>query len=123
MKTKLLFPILLLMGSFTIQAQTTEEIKIKTSAECEMCKQRIEKELLLQKGVKTAELDLATKTVTITYKASKTDVDKLRETITNIGYDADNMPAKNKAYEALPNCCKKGEHNKAEHPKDDNHED
>jgi cation transport ATPase len=88
-------------------ASTTSVVKIKTSAECDMCKTRIEKEVNGMKGVKKAELDLTTKILTVEYNANKTSPDKIRTAISNIGYDADDVKANNKANKNLPACCQK----------------
>lgn len=84
-----------------------ETVKIKTSAQCGMCKDRIEEALAFEKGVKKSELDLDTKIVTVSYKPAKTSVDKIRKAITKVGYDADDVPSDKKAYSKLPACCKK----------------
>ena len=95
----------------TSQAQEAEtkekEIKIQTSAICGMCEERIETNMAFEKGVKSVELDDKTKIVTIVYKTSKTDPKKLREAISKLGYDADDVEADPKAYAKLPACCKK----------------
>ena len=80
----------------------TVVITIKTSAVCGSCKNRIEKNLAFEKGVTNVVLDLETKIVTITYKPSKTNPEKLRTAISKIGYDADNVKADPAAYEKLP---------------------
>lgn len=91
------------------QEQKKEEtIIIKTSAVCGMCKERIENEMSFEKGVKDVSLNVKTKMLTITYKTSKTNPEKLKTAVTKIGYDADELTAETKAYEKLPECCKKG---------------
>lgn len=91
------------------QEQKKEEtITIKTSAVCGMCKERIEKGMSFEKGVKEVSLNVKTKMLTVTYKTSKTDLEKLKTAVTKIGYDADDLTADPKAYEKLPECCKKG---------------
>lgn len=82
-------------------------VKIKTSAICEMCKERIERNLAFEKGVKEANLDVATKVVTVIYNPKKTDVTKLKANISKTGYDADELIADGEGYEKLPSCCKK----------------
>jgi len=105
-----------LLGLFfqhaTAQEKTkkSETIQIKTSAVCGMCKKTIETALYKEKGVKSANLDVASKVVTVTYKASVVTPDQLRKVITMVGYDADDMPADAKAYDNLHGCCKKGAH-------------
>ena len=46
------------------------------------------------------------KNVKIKYDESKVDAATLRQTISAAGYDADEVPARKKAYDALDNCCK-----------------
>lgn len=93
--------------SFASLAGPKETVKIKTSAICEMCKERIEKNLTLSKGVKKAELDLNDKVIEVTFDAGKTDVAAIKKAINEVGYDADDSPAISKAYDKLPNCCRK----------------
>lgn len=81
-------------------------VKIKTSGECEMCKESIEKEVNLMKGVKSAVLDTATKILTVEYNPKKTSPEKIRTVISNLGYDADDVKANNRARRQLPDCCK-----------------
>lgn len=108
--------IVLVLSLFTVgfaSAQTGDaEAKIKTSAVCKMCKKTIETALAYEKGVKAVTLDVDTKVATITYNPKKTDVAKLRQAISKSGYDADEVPAQEKAYNQLDDCCKKdaGDH-------------
>jgi copper chaperone CopZ len=87
----------------------SEEIKIKTSAVCGMCKDRIETNLSSEKGVKSVSLDTETKIVTVGYNPEKTDPAKIRTAISKIGYDADDVKADPVAYAKLPGCCKKSD--------------
>jgi mercuric ion binding protein len=110
--TALIYPILLFvftLSTFTSKAQDnkTEEIKIKTSVVCDMCKTTIEKELAFEKGVKKSTVDVDSKIVTVLYNPKKTTPDKIRAAISKIGYDADEVPADTKAYKQLNSCCKK----------------
>jgi len=89
------------------QDKKAETIKIKTSAVCDMCKDRIEQGMAFEKGVKNVVLDVDTKIATITYNPSKTTPDDLRKAISKLGYDADNVVADKSAYDKLPACCKK----------------
>ena len=84
-----------------------KKIVIKTSAICGMCKTTIEEALTALDGVVKAELDLVTKKVTVRYLDANVDVATLRQAISAAGYDADDVPARAKAYQALPACCKK----------------
>lgn len=95
--------------SLSVRAQTAE-VKIKTSAQCDECKERIEKALAFEKGIKNATVNVEDKMVTVVYYDKRTTPEKIREAIANIGYDADEVPAKKETYDKLPNCCKKGGH-------------
>ncbi|MDF7818485.1 heavy metal-associated domain-containing protein [Runella sp. MFBS21] len=85
-----------------------KEVKIKTSAVCEMCKERIEKNLTLSKGINEAILNLDDKIVTVKYNPSKTNEAAIRKVITDTGYDADNLQCNQTAHDKLPECCQKG---------------
>jgi len=85
----------------------TETVEIKSSVVCGMCKEKIEKELAFEKGVKAIDVDLKAQIVTVTFNTKKTDKEKIKVAITKIGYDADDLIADEKAYSKLPACCKK----------------
>lgn len=85
-----------------------DTVNIKTSAECDMCKTKLETEVGRMKGVKSVNLDLTTQVVTVVYNNTKTAPDKIRTVISNTGYDADDVKANNRAKNKLPDCCKPG---------------
>jgi periplasmic mercuric ion binding protein len=110
MKKIIAITILFVSFSFTCFAQgkkKTEEISIKTSAVCGMCKSSIEKAMAYEKGVKRSSLDAKSQTLTVVFDPRKTDAVKIKKAITETGYDADDMPANPKAYDKLIACCKK----------------
>jgi cation transport ATPase len=86
----------------------TETVEIQTSAICGMCKERLEKNLAFEKGVKAVELNEEIKVISITYKKGKNDKESLKKAITKIGYDADDLPANQEAHDKLPECCQQG---------------
>jgi copper chaperone CopZ len=85
----------------------TETVEIKSSVVCGMCEERVKKDLAFEKGVKDVAVNLETKVISVTYRTDKTDKEKIKKAITNIGYDADEMMANETAYEKLPAGCKK----------------
>jgi len=85
-------------------------IEIKTSSQCDMCKETIEKQMAFEKGVKSAVLDVESSVLTVTYNPKKTNPDLIRKAVAASGYDADDVPAETAAYDNLHNCCKKGAH-------------
>jgi periplasmic mercuric ion binding protein len=93
-----------------IDAPKPQTVKIKTSAICEMCKERIEKKLAFTKGVTDVNLDVDSKdkVVTVIFNPKKTSVEKIKKAIAEVGYDADEVVAETASYDKLPGCCKKG---------------
>lgn len=89
------------------QDKKVATIKIKTSAVCSQCKDRIEQGMAYAKGIRDINLDVDTKVATIKYSTSKTTPEEIRKAISKLGYDADDVPADKAAYEKLPPCCKK----------------
>ena len=84
-------------------------ISIKTSAQCDLCKDRIEKKLSTQKGILNVNLTVETALCEVQYDSTLTSPDDIRKEITFIGYDADELKANKRAYSKLPKCCKKPE--------------
>lgn len=102
------FLILILPAFFLLgQNSNVKEIKIKTSAQCGMCKEAIEETLAFERGVRKSVLHMKTKEVTVEYDQRRTNPEKIRKAISKIGYDADDVAADKKAYEKLEACCKK----------------
>lgn len=83
------------------------ELKVKTSAQCGQCKDRLERAMAFEKGIVSSDLNLEDKVFTVRYKPSKTTPEKIRKAISDTGYDADDIVANTKAYDKLPPCCKK----------------
>jgi hypothetical protein len=57
--------------------------------------------------VQSANLDVPSQVLTVTYRADKTNEAALRTAIQKTGYDADKEVADARAYDRLPDCCKK----------------
>ncbi len=90
------------------KANKTDTISIKTSSQCGMCKARLEKAMAYEKGIVSSELNVASATLSVVYKPTKTSPEKIRLAISAVGYDADAVKANQKSYNGLPACCKKG---------------
>jgi copper chaperone CopZ len=81
---------------------------IKTpTVQCEECKDRIEKYLSREEGVQKVVVDYKHKVTKVTYVTDRTNIENVKTAIANIGYDADDVPADQAAYQKLPTCCKK----------------
>ena len=60
-----------------------------TDLDCEHCKKKIMENVAFEKGVKDMSVDVASKTVNITFDAAKTDTLKLGNAIRHLGYKAE----------------------------------
>lgn len=107
--------VVMLSGQLAAQAPKTAELEIKTSAQCNMCKETIEKAMAFEKGVTKANLDVETKILKVTYKVAKTTPEAIRKAVSEVGYDADDVAADPKAYANLSDCCKKPEDREFDH--------
>ena len=86
-----------------------KDAQIKTSGQCEHCKETLEKNLRFEKGVKKVSFDVNSHIVNVKYDDAKTTIRNIQIAITKLGYDADSLIADSKAYEKLNACCKKPE--------------
>lgn len=89
------------------QKGNEQTLQIKTSAVCGMCKKSLEKAMAYEKGVKSSNLDVDSKVLTVVFDSKKTNADKIRKAVNATGYDADEQAANARAYERLDDCCKK----------------
>ena len=79
---KYLFIIICLLFSFPFQGEGRERgsrqtVVLAVDIHCQGCCDKIMKNIAFEKGVKDLVCDLDTKTVTVTYDASKTDIPTL----------------------------------------------
>lgn len=98
------------VGATSPRAPKTKAISIHTSAVCDQCSGFINTALTKVKGVKAVKVNLETHKVEVTYRIGKTDDAAIRKAISKAGYDADDVPADQEAYDNLPKCCRKGGH-------------
>jgi periplasmic mercuric ion binding protein len=105
MKYILSFILCAFLGIYTANAQT-QSVLIKTSAQCSMCKDRLEKSLTKNKGIEKVSLNVDTKELAVSYNNKKTSDTKIRTAVANVGYDADDVKRNAKAHDKLPACCK-----------------
>lgn len=106
-KTSLLF--LLLAMSSEAFAQKTIETSFRVDGICEMCEARIEKAVDV-KGVKSAEYDLESHTLTIAYSPKKITEDKIHTLLNEAGHDTEKSACSDEQYDRVHGCCKYREH-------------
>lgn len=71
-----------------------------------MCKPKIEKAAKSIKGVVSAKWNIKTQQLILVYDDGKANVQTVQKAIASLGYDAGQVRATDKVYNALPGCCK-----------------
>lgn len=111
MKTTLIILLSVLSLSFTQAAFAQKANNSKTTLfyvhmHCISCKERIEKNIAFEKGVKDMEVNFDAKTVTITYDVRKTSDEKLLAAFNKLDYEASLKPLSEDANDEK-NCPEK----------------
>lgn len=90
MKRVLLFTFMAaFMCTAQVSAKELRKIVFKVDQmECANCENKVKKNIPFEKGVRKLETDLQKRTVTITYDAEKTNVQKLKDGFAKFKYDA-----------------------------------
>lgn len=113
MKKLLVLSVLAIAFSSVVNAQAKKALvtaSIKTpGVQCESCKQRIENYFKREEGVTKTVVDYRRKITKVTYWTDRTNLENIKTTIANLGYDADDVTANQESYNKLPKCCKKPE--------------
>jgi periplasmic mercuric ion binding protein len=95
------------------EKKTIQTATIKTAIYCDHCKvcetcgPKFNQALLKEKGIQMVVLDDTAMTIKVTYNSKKTDLAKIKQAISKLGYDAEEVRADAAAYEGLDGCCKK----------------
>jgi periplasmic mercuric ion binding protein len=89
-------------------AQKPQKAVIKTpNACCEECKDYLESRLSRGYDILSVVVNYSRKTTTVTWLADRTNIEEIKAHIANLGFDADEISADEKAYKSLPACCKR----------------
>jgi periplasmic mercuric ion binding protein len=90
------------------QTKPVQTAIIKTpTALCENCKVRIETYLKRYDGVLEINVNFRRGETKVKWVSDRTDIEQIKTAIANCGYDADDIPATEDAYNRLPKSCKK----------------
>lgn len=105
---------LMLLGIFALgftafaQQKTNDKAVIKTpQATCDLCKDRIERYMARHYGLTSIKVDIKKATTTVTWITDRTNIEEIKTSIANCGFDADDVLAEETAYNKLPRECKK----------------
>ena len=100
-------PALLFFSSCSAQIKNAQTTTVRIDGDCPMCEKTIETELVYERGVKAVDVDLERNTILVSIDPKKTDREKVRTSVTKLGYSADGIQPDMAAREKLPDCCKK----------------
>jgi len=90
----------------TEQTQTVQQTDtFKVYGNCGMCKKRIEGALKDVKGIQSANWNVDTKMLAVSYDESKTSLNKIHQKVADVGHDTDKIKAKDEVYNNLMGCC------------------
>ncbi len=70
----------------TAEKKKQDEVTFIVGMHCPSCKERIEKAISMERGVKDINADFDKKEVTVIYKPNKTSVEELKKAIEDLGY-------------------------------------
>ena len=94
----------LLSATINAQVKNAKTEQVKIFGNCGMCKSKIEQAGSVKK-ITIVKWDSETKVATITYNASKTNVDEVLKRIAAVGYDSEKFQAPDEVYDNLHGCC------------------
>ena len=101
---------LITLGVSAQQSKTAtkgvQTVTIQTNGVCQKCADKFKENVPYFKGVKSYNYDMKTAKLTINYDAKKTNPDQLRQEVSKLGYNADNVKADPAARAKLPACCR-----------------
>lgn len=92
-------------NSKAVATTSIQKVVIQTNGVCSKCEALFKENVPFFKGVKDYAYDPKTSKMTITYDSKKTNPDLLRQQISKLGYNADNVKADPAARAKLPACC------------------
>ena len=72
----------------------TEEVTFTVNMTCDGCKQKIEKNISWEKGVKDMEINVEKKTVKINYDPKQTSEEKLKKAIEKLKFTCEKQSSK-----------------------------
>lgn len=111
MKKLIVSVIVVLTATITIAQEKNKKIRMEVDGKCEMCKMRIEKAALGEKGVKYALWDIPSHRLSLIIDERKTDPMKIKMALVTVGHDTKELKATEEAYNTVHPCCRYREDN------------
>lgn len=93
------------INNSSAQAAEKKTETFKVYGNCDMCKETMEGVLKKKDGVTKKSWSPKTKMITVTYDPSKITLTQIKQKIADVGYDTDEIQAKDAVYNNLHHCC------------------
>lgn len=87
--TILIVFVLSISTTFAQKAQKDTTVCYRVAMDCMACKQKIEKNIAFEKGVKALDVNLANKTVKIKFNKQKNTAEQLKKAIEELKYEVE----------------------------------
>jgi periplasmic mercuric ion binding protein len=75
------------------------------TVQCDACKSRIENRMMHDEGMSSIKADPKKHTVTVVFYSDRTNIENIKTSLANLGYDADDVTAEPDSYKRLPRTC------------------
>jgi mercuric ion binding protein len=98
--------VIAILSTQSINAQDKKVVTTKfwVAGVCGMCETTIEK-TMDTKGVVTADYDLASNMLTVTYNSKKISEESLHKLLNEAGYDTEKSTCSDEQYKKVHGCC------------------
>ncbi|WP_041633153.1 heavy-metal-associated domain-containing protein [Maribacter sp. HTCC2170] len=96
----------ILVATLSFAQEKNKKMTFEVDGKCEMCKARIEKTALGEKGVKYALWDIPSHQLSLIIDERKTDAMKIKAAMVAVGHDTKELKATDEAYDSVHPCCK-----------------
>lgn len=103
---KIMLLLLVVMTTLGLSAQSTQNVTIQTNGKCGRCAKVMQTAVPNFEGVQACTYDMATAKLTVSYDPKQTTAEAIRQGVSKLGYDADNVKADAEARAKLPACCR-----------------
>ena len=87
------------------QTAETKTETFKVYGNCGMCKATIEGALKKKDGIIEREWNVKTKMLKVTYNPDEITLKEIKQKVADVGYDSDDVRAKEQTYKNLHGCC------------------
>lgn len=105
----LIFALLLETGVHAQQKKPVTAKILTPGMQCDACKIRVEDYLKFEDGIGKVVAYPKSRYVMVTFFTDRTNIENIKTSIANAGYDADDVTANVDSYKQLPTTCKKPE--------------